>query len=230
VQETALVAVEGLEDRIRGLMGDGYRAGANFKAGKLRARPRLSLVERPGFFVLASVGVLSSNESIDGGGRDAATLVVSRPPCVASALTRAKAPAAKRRWAMEELAAAMVAKRAATAALSNSSRSHGGRETEETKTHAEKLQEARKDAEAIRVANGGAPAQVRAARAPVPAAPAPVATYDKQRDDLMLLVISQAAPALDGRLERGQRAYRRPDSALARPYPLRTLGVGCQQA
>src|SRR3984885_16290566 len=40
---------------------------ANFKAGKLRARPRLSLVERPGLFSQpASVGVLSANESIDG--------------------------------------------------------------------------------------------------------------------------------------------------------------------
>jgi hypothetical protein len=130
---------------------------------------------------------------------------------------------------MEELAAAMTAKRQATmvAARAVQLAPHADREEPETETKAEKDRATRKDAEAIRVANGGAPAQVRA---PVPAAPAPVATYDKERDDLMLLVISQAAPALDGRLERGQRAYRRPDSALARPYPLRTLGVGCQQA
>ena len=128
VQETALVAGEGLEDRIRELMGDAYRA------------------------------------------------------------------AEARRWAMEELAAAMAAKRSALASAAATARhdaDRGGHDPQKNETKAEKLAEARKEAEAIRVANGGAPAQVRAPRAPVPAAPAPVATYDKERDDLMILVISK---------------------------------------
>ena len=104
VQETALVAGEGLEDRIRELMGDAYRA------------------------------------------------------------------AEARRWAMEELAAAMAAKRAeqnrraASASHAESAR-RGDRDEQETKTNAEDLQARRKEAEAIRVTNGGAPSQVRAASA-----------------------------------------------------------------
>jgi hypothetical protein len=80
----------------------------------------------------------------------------------------------------------MAAKRAEQnrAAGVASGTSRNGCDTFETKTNAEELQARRKEAEAIRVANGGAPAQVRAPRAPVPAAPAPVATYDKERDDL----------------------------------------------
>jgi hypothetical protein len=63
---------------------------ANFKAGKLRARPRLSLVERPGLFSQpASVGVLSANESIDGGGRGAAHNRPGHLNC-SRALTRAR--------------------------------------------------------------------------------------------------------------------------------------------
>jgi hypothetical protein len=48
------------------------RLRAKFKAGTLRARPRLSVVERPGLFASASVGAITSpHESIDGRGRDA---------------------------------------------------------------------------------------------------------------------------------------------------------------
>ena len=108
-QETALVAGEGLEDRLKEVMGDAYRA------------------------------------------------------------------AEARRWAMEELAAAMAAKRQATmtAARAVQLAPHADREEPETETKAEKDRASRKEAEAIRVANGGAPAQQRTYSAPVPCRPQP---------------------------------------------------------
>ena len=52
------------------------------------------------------------------------------------------------------------------------------------------MAESRNTAEAIRVANGGAPAQQRTYNVPAPVEPA----YDKERGDLILLVISKLQP------------------------------------
>jgi hypothetical protein len=94
---------------------------------------------------------------------------------------------------MKELEAVMAARRSeqnrAAQAAQVASRSRC--ETPNTKTHAEKLQEARNEAEAIRVANGGAPAQQRTYNAPaVVEAP----TFDKERDNLILLIMNKLQP------------------------------------
>lgn len=126
VQETALVAGEGLEERLMEILGEAYRV-----AGARRAE----------------------QEAL-----------------------------------MEAMAAKRVAQATAAAAAREASKS-SDRGGQDQITQAEKLEDRRKEAEAIRVANGGAPALVR----PTPAViEAP--KFDTARDNLMILVISKLRP------------------------------------
>jgi hypothetical protein len=90
----------------------------------------------------------------------------------------------------KELVEAMAAKRAAVG------RSTGGQRNDCVDvTNTENVAAARKEAEAIRVSNGGAPAQQRTYAAPTPT-PAEVEARaaDNERDNLMILVISKLRP------------------------------------
>jgi hypothetical protein len=87
----------------------------------------------------------------------------------------------------KELVEAMAAKRQATMVSARAVQlaQRNGCDEPKTETNAEDIQERRNTAEAIRVANGGAPAQQRTYSAPaVPATPA----YDEKRDDLLLTI------------------------------------------
>jgi hypothetical protein len=86
----------------------------------------------------------------------------------------------------KELGEAMAAKRAGVGRATGGHRN----DCDDVRTHAEKLQEARNEAVAIRVSNGGSPAQQRTCT-PRALVPSP---YDKARDDLLLLVISKLRP------------------------------------
>lgn len=84
---------------------------------------------------------------------------------------------------VKELGEVMAAKRAALTAATNAARDHGGRDQEKIQSNAERFQSSRKEAETIRVANGGAPTLVR----PTPVVP----TFDKERDAVMIRVLSK---------------------------------------
>jgi len=81
--------------------------------------------------------------------------------------------------------AARRVERATAAANTRHDAQRNGRAEHETPSNYD--QKRRDEAEAIRVANGGAPAQQRTYA--VTASPAP--THDKARDDLLLLVIGK---------------------------------------
>jgi hypothetical protein len=120
----------------------------------------------------------------------------------------------------KELMERMAARRAEQSRLGGST---GGRPSQEPGRNAcvevipaaEKKAEARKEAEVIRVANGGAPAQQRTYSAP---AKVEVDHADEARDNLMLLVISKLRPMSVADLNEMN------DLADALTYPLRARG------
>ena len=100
-----------------------------------------------------------------------------------------RTPAEREAYA-KELVEAMAAKRAAVG------RTTGGQRNDCVDvTNTEKVAEARDKAVALRVANGGAPAQQRTYSAPVPtSAEVEARAADNERDNLMILVISKLRP------------------------------------
>jgi hypothetical protein len=105
-----------------------------------------------------------------------------------------RTPAEREAYA-KELVEAMAAKRSALAAATNAARGRNACVDGGTETPAEEKREVRKEAEAIRVANGGAPAQQRTYTTPSPT-PEEVSARaaDNERDSLMILVISKLRP------------------------------------